>query len=63
MKQGIALRQYFVDRDGNPVLTTDGRPVHLLIDEDGRHVLDEAGQPIAAPVEIPPGSVIKPTPK
>lgn len=63
VKQGVALRQYFIDRDGNPVLTTDGRPVHLLIDDDGRHVLDEAGQPIVAPVEIPPGSAIERTPK
>jgi len=63
VKQGIALRQYFIDRDGNPVLTTDGRPVHLLIDDDGRDVLDEAGQPIVAPVEIPPGSAIRRTPK
>lgn len=62
VKQGIALRQYFVDRDGNPVLTTDGRPIHLLIDDDGHHVLDVAGQPIIAPVEVPLGSAIKPTP-
>ncbi len=63
VKQGIALGQYFVDRDGNPVLTTDGRPIHLLIDDNGRDVLDEAGQPIVAPVEVPLGSAIKPTPK
>lgn len=63
VKQGIALRQYFVDRDGNPVLTADGRPIHFLIDDDGHHVLDEAGQPIVAPVEVPLGSAIKATPK
>jgi hypothetical protein len=60
--QGIWLRQYFIDRDGNPVLTVDGRPVHLLIDEEGYPVLDEVGQPIIAPVEIPPGSAIKAPP-
>jgi hypothetical protein len=63
VKQGIALRQYFVDRDGNPVLTTDGRPVHILIDDEGHHVLDEAGQPIVVPVEVPPSSVMQRTPK
>ncbi len=57
--QGIALRQYFIDRDGNAVLTTDGRPIHLLVDDDGHNVLDEAGQPIIAPVEIPPGLIDK----
>ena len=62
IKQGIALRQYFVDRDGNPVLTTDGRPIHLLIDDDGNEVLDEQGQLIVAAVDIPPGSAIKATP-
>lgn len=34
-RQELALRQYLVDRDGNPVLTTDGRPVHFLLDERG----------------------------
>jgi hypothetical protein len=33
---GLALRQYFIDRDGNPVLTVDGRPVHLLVDDRGQ---------------------------
>ena len=60
LQQGIALRQYFVDRDGNPILTTDGRPVHVLIDDEGRFVLDEAGHPIIAAVEVPPGSALKP---
>ncbi len=60
--QGIALRQYLIDRDGNPVLTTEGRPVHVLIDEGGRMVLDEAGNPIIVAVEIPPGSVLKAAP-
>lgn len=57
-RQGLALRQYFVDRDGNPVLTTDGRPVHLLRDEQGQHVLDAEGTPIITAVEIPPGSQV-----
>jgi hypothetical protein len=30
---GLALRQYFIDRDGNPVLTADGQPVHRLVDQ------------------------------
>jgi hypothetical protein len=35
-REGLALRQYFIDRDGNPVLTVDGRPVHLLVDDRGQ---------------------------
>jgi hypothetical protein len=53
-RQGLALRQYFIDRDGTPVLTADGRPVHLLVDEHGNHVLDAEGRGIG-PVEIPSG--------
>jgi hypothetical protein len=58
LKHGHALRQYFIDRDGNPVLTTDGRPVHHLVDEDGRLVLDEVGEPILVAVDVPSGSVL-----
>jgi hypothetical protein len=57
--QGIWLRQYFVDRDGNPVLTKDGRPVHFMIDDEGHEVLDEAGNRILVPVDVPPGSILK----
>ncbi len=53
--QGRAVRQYFIDRDGYPVLTTDGRPVHLLLDEQGEPVRDEHGKGVVGPVEIPPG--------
>jgi predicted DNA-binding transcriptional regulator AlpA len=56
VEQGTALRQYLVDRDGNPVLTTDRRPIHLLVDEQGHQVLDAAGRSMIGPVEIPPGS-------
>jgi predicted DNA-binding transcriptional regulator AlpA len=59
VRQGVALCQYFIDRDGNPVLTSDGRPVHLLIDDDGRAVLDEEGQPILTAVDIPEGSEVR----
>jgi len=51
----LALRQYFIDRDGNPVLTADGRPVHRLVDEQGQQVLDAEGRPLIGAVEIPPG--------
>jgi hypothetical protein len=60
---GQALRQYFVDRDGSPVLTTDGRPVHLVHDEAGQWVLDAAGHPTMAPVEVPKGSAVRPSPE
>lgn len=57
-RYGIALRQYFIDRDGNPVLTTDGRPVHLLVNEHGDQVRDAEGRSVG-PVEIPPGCRVK----
>jgi len=58
--RGAALRQYLVDRDGNPVLTTDGRPLDVLVDEQGQPVLDAEGRPTIRPVEIPPGSQVQP---
>jgi Clp amino terminal domain, pathogenicity island component len=58
-QRGLALRQYFIDRDGNPVLTADGRPVHLLVDEYGQEVLDAEGRPIIGAVEIPPGCRVR----
>ena len=61
--QGIALRQYRIDRDGYPVLTTDGKPIHGLIDEDGRDVLDEHGCHIDTVVNVPPGALMHAYPK
>jgi len=43
-KQGGWAGQYFIDRDGYPVLTTNGQPVHLVVDENTVPVLDEHGQ-------------------
>jgi Clp amino terminal domain, pathogenicity island component len=57
-RYGIALRQYFIDRDGHPVLTADGRPVHMLVNEHGDEVRDSEGRRIG-PVEIPPGCRVK----
>ena len=57
-QQGLALRQYIIDRDGNPVLTADGRPVHLLVNEHGDEVRDAEGRSIG-PVEIPPGCQVR----
>ena len=62
-KQGIALRQYRIDRDGYPVLTTDGKTIHSLIDDDGRYVLDEEGNHIDAVIEPPPGALVRAYPK
>jgi hypothetical protein len=56
---GYALRQYYIDRDGYPVLTSDGRPVHAVLDEHGREVTDEDGRPLIAPVQIPDGSSVE----
>lgn len=56
---GRPVRQgYLVDRDGNPVLTIDGRALDVLVDEQGLPVLDEGGRVVIGPVEIPPGSQI-----
>jgi hypothetical protein len=60
-RYGIALRQYVIDRDGNPVLTAYGRPVHLLVNEYGEEVRDAEGRSIGA-VEIPPGCARWPPP-
>jgi hypothetical protein len=57
--EGQALRQYFVDRDGNPVLTADGRPVHFVLDEAGQLVLDADGRPLMEPVDVPEGSALR----
>jgi len=54
-KQGGWAGQYFIDRDGYPVLTIDGRPVHIVVDEDTVPVLDEHGREVLGPVEIPEG--------
>jgi hypothetical protein len=51
-------RQYFLDRDGYPVLTTDGRPVHIVVDEQGVPVLAPQGQYKLGPVEVPPGGTV-----
>jgi hypothetical protein len=51
-------RQYFLDRDGYPVLTTDGRPVHFVVDEQGVPVLDPQGRFMLGPVEVPAGGTV-----
>jgi hypothetical protein len=55
---GGLARQYFLDRDGYPVLTTDGQPVHVVVDEHGMPVLDEHGRQLLGPVEVPPGGQV-----
>lgn len=55
-RQGKQSLQFRIDRDGYPVLSTDGRPVHLLIDENGHHVLDGRGRPQHTVLDPPPES-------
>jgi hypothetical protein len=43
--------QYTIDRDGYPVLTTDGQPIHVVSNERGETVL--------GPVEIPEGAEVR----
>lgn len=50
--QGRSVRQYFTDRDGYPVLTTVGNPVHVQTDPEGRLVVDEAGGPVLTEFEV-----------
>ena len=52
---GMLARQYFVDRDGYPVCTREGQPVHIVVDRHGLPVLNERGMLTYGPVEIPPG--------
>jgi Clp amino terminal domain, pathogenicity island component len=58
LRVGMLRRQYFLDRDGYPVLTNDGRPVHIVVDEHGLPVLDEHGRQMLGPVEVPPGAQV-----
>lgn len=60
---GGVPRQHHLDRDGNPVLTVDGRLVATLLNEDGMCVLDEEGWPIITAVEAPPGFRAVPRPE
>ena len=62
-KKGMLGRQYFIDRDGYPVLTTDGHPVHIVVDEDTVPVLDTHGQEMLGPVEVPEGAELIPGPE
>lgn len=59
IRNGMALRQYLVDRDGHPILTRDRHPIHEHVDEQGQPVLDAEGRPTITAVEIPPGSQIQ----
>lgn len=63
-RSGMMARGYYRDRDGYPVLTTDGRPVHLVLDEDAVPVRDAQGRLMFGPVEVPPGCEVTadPTP-
>jgi hypothetical protein len=58
LRAGSLRRQYYLDRDGYPVLTIDGQPVHVVVDQHGMPVLDEHGQRMLGPVEIPPGAEV-----
>jgi hypothetical protein len=53
--RGWSPLRCFIDRDGHPVLTADGRPVHVVVDEQGRAVRGEHGHWVLTPVEVPPG--------
>jgi hypothetical protein len=44
-----------VDRDGNPILTIDRRPIALLVNEQGQPVLDAEGTVIAVRVLLEQG--------
>jgi hypothetical protein len=55
---GMARRQYLLDRDGYPVLTIQGQPVHFLVAEHGMPMLDEQGHRILGAVEVPPGGEV-----
>lgn len=61
--KGHALLQYRIDRDGYPVITTDGQPLHSLLDEEGRDVLDEEGHPIETVVDVPAGASMSAYPR
>lgn len=53
--QTAATLHYLVDRDGHPLLTTDGRPLRVASDDAGRHLLNEEGSLFLEAFEVPPG--------
>lgn len=56
LMEGKVLLQYFLDRDGYPLLSSDGQPVHVVVDDAGNYVYDEENVPLYTVVEVPPGS-------
>ncbi len=55
MEPQAGWRQYYVDRDGNPVLSTTGKAVHILLDARNALVTNEMGEPVLVAIEVPPG--------
>lgn len=60
MTVGSTVLQYQVDRDGNPVLTVEGRPIRVAIDDDGEPVPDANGEPTFEAFDPPPDAKIRP---
>jgi hypothetical protein len=54
--EGMVMKQYFVTATDEPVLTSDGQPVHVRFDDAGQPKYDDDGMPIVTTVEVPPGS-------
>jgi len=60
---GKAMLQYRIDRDGYPVLTTDGRPIGSLIDPQGEYVLNAEGKVQLTVIDVPQGAAIRTYPR
>jgi hypothetical protein len=59
VRDGRILLQYFIDRDGYPVLTVHGEPIHVQFDSKGTIARDSLGNAILTVVTIPPGAELK----
>jgi hypothetical protein len=51
--------QYSVDRDGVPVIASDGRPLSHRVTQEGFVALDEQGRMIEEPFDLPAGVELK----
>lgn len=59
VSEGAFPRQYWIDRDGHPVLTTTGQPVHDVDGPDGTPTVDDGGRGALTPVDVPQGSRVE----
>jgi hypothetical protein len=63
IERGAGVLQYMFDRDGHPVLTTDGRPVSVARDNADQPVYSATGDLILEAFEVPAGTELRSVPQ